>query len=214
MVDMNDCFNRSWNETAFLSTVQNWIVRHSSPKTFITPYLKSDIHHPGHSSPQTFITPYLKSDIHHLRRSSPPHCLSKVANMVLSTRISQILAKLIRPNFLNTTLWCFNRNQVEWLFNYFNQISIKYFHLFHVSKVMFWQANVYFTNNAVRFKLQSILICMNIVNIGLKMFRTSNQRPVRGKGITFLAAWILVITFLKIRVNLNLWHFATKVRKS
>ena len=104
------------------------------------------------------------------------HCLSKVANMVLSTRISQILAKLIRPNFLNTTLWCFNRNQVEWLFNYFNQISIKYFHLFHVSKVMFWQANVYFINNAVRFKLRSILICMNIVNIGLKMFRTSNQR--------------------------------------
>ena len=60
--------------------------------TFITPYLKSDIHHPDihhlrhsspivvesvihhprRSSPQTFITPYLKSDIHHLRRSSPP----------------------------------------------------------------------------------------------------------------------------------------------
>ena len=104
------------------------------------------------------------------------HCLSKVANMVLSTRISQILAKLIRPKVLYTPLWCFNRNQVDWLFNYFNQISIKYFHLFHVSKVMFWQANVYFINNAVRFKLQSILICMNIVNIGLKMFRTSNQR--------------------------------------
>ena len=104
------------------------------------------------------------------------HCLSKVANMVLSTRISQILAKLIRPKVLYTPLWCFNRNQVDWLFNYFNQISIKYFHLFHVSKVMFWQANVYFINNAVRFKLQSILICINIVNIGLKMFRTSNQR--------------------------------------
>ena len=34
-----------------------WIVRHSapqhsSPQTFITPYLKSDIHHPGHSSPE------------------------------------------------------------------------------------------------------------------------------------------------------------------
>ena len=37
---------------------------------------------------------------------------------------------------------------------------------------------------------------------------------MQGKGITFLAAWILLITFLKIRVNLNLWHFVTKVRKS
>merc|ERR1719275_584331 len=42
-------------------------LRHSSPQTFITPYLFSDIHHLRHSSPQTFIT----SDIHHLRRSSP-----------------------------------------------------------------------------------------------------------------------------------------------
>ena len=33
------------------------IVRHSSPRR---------------SSPQTFITPYLFSDIHHLRHSSPP----------------------------------------------------------------------------------------------------------------------------------------------
>ena len=46
----------------------------------------------------------------------------------------------------------------------------------HTKGTVFWQANVYFINNAVRFKLQSILICMNIVNIGLKMFRTSNQR--------------------------------------
>ena len=50
-----------------LPTEGNWIVRHSSPQTFIT----SDIHHPlpifRHSSPQTFIT----SDVHHLRHSSP-----------------------------------------------------------------------------------------------------------------------------------------------
>ena len=36
--------------------------------TFITPYIKADIHHPRHSSPQTFIP----SDVHHLRHSSPP----------------------------------------------------------------------------------------------------------------------------------------------
>ena len=54
----------------WLSSDFYWIVRHSSPRrsspqTFITPYLFSDIHHPlpkfRHSSPQTFIT----SDIHH-----------------------------------------------------------------------------------------------------------------------------------------------------
>ena len=47
--------------------VQHSSPRHSSPQTFITPYLKSDIHHLGHSSPQTFFT----SDIHHPRHSSP-----------------------------------------------------------------------------------------------------------------------------------------------
>ena len=130
------------------------------------------------TSPEIYVLRSILHSVSDNMRSSNKiwHCLSKVANMVLSTRISQILAKLIRPKVLYTPLWCFNRNQVDWLFNYFNQISIKYFHLFHVSKVMFWQANVYFINNAVRFKLQSILICMNIVNIGLKMFRTSNQR--------------------------------------
>ena len=43
---------------------------HSSPKTFITPLLNSDVHHLGLSSPptqnQTFITPtFITSDIHH-----------------------------------------------------------------------------------------------------------------------------------------------------
>ena len=71
--------------------------RHSSPQTFITPWLNSDIHHlglssplpkiryssPRHSSPQTFIThscrirhssprTFITSDVHHLRHSSPP----------------------------------------------------------------------------------------------------------------------------------------------
>ena len=43
-----------WPKT---SLVTRTIVRHSSPRR---------------SSPQTFITPYLFSDIHHLRHSSPP----------------------------------------------------------------------------------------------------------------------------------------------
>ena len=66
--------------------------------------------------------------------------------------------------------------KVEWLFNPLNQISIKYVHVFHIAKVMFWQANVHFINNAVILTLRSILICMNIVlvNMSLKMFRTSN----------------------------------------
>ena len=45
------------------------IARHSSPQTFITSdIITSDVHHLRCSSPQTFITPYLKSDVHHLRR--------------------------------------------------------------------------------------------------------------------------------------------------
>ena len=71
---------------------------------------------------------------------------------------------------------CYDGNQVEWLFNYFNQISIKYFHVFHVLKVMFQQENVDFINNAVNLTLRSILIRMYIVNISPKMFQTSNQR--------------------------------------
>ena len=96
--------------------------------------------------------------------------------MVLSTQISQIWSKLIKPKILYTPLQCFNRNQVDWLFNSLNQISIKYFHVFHIAKVMFWQANVHFINDAVSLTLQSILICKNIVNVGLKMFRISNWR--------------------------------------
>ena len=96
--------------------------------------------------------------------------------MVLSTRISQILAKFIRPKVLYFPQQCYDGNQVEWLFNYFNQISIKYFHVFHVLKVMFQQENVDFINNAVNLTLRSILIRMYIVNISPKMFQTSNQR--------------------------------------
>ena len=45
--------------------------RHSPPKTFTTPSVKSDVHHPRRSPPQTFTT----SDVHHplckIRRSPP-----------------------------------------------------------------------------------------------------------------------------------------------
>ena len=65
---------------------------------------------------------------------------------------------------------------MDWLFNSLNQISIKYFPVFHIAKVMFWQVNVHFDNDAMSLTLQSLLICKNIVNMGLKMFRNSNWR--------------------------------------
>ena len=45
--------------------------RRSPPQTFITPSVKSDVHHPRRSPPQTFTTPCVKSDVHHPRRSPP-----------------------------------------------------------------------------------------------------------------------------------------------
>ena len=104
------------------------------------------------------------------------HCLSKVANVVLRPRINQIQTKLIRPKVLYTPSQYYNGNQVDWLVNSLDQISIKYFHCFHAPKVMFWPANVHFIYNAVNLTFQSILICKYIVNICLKMFQTNCQR--------------------------------------
>ena len=98
------------------------------------------------------------------------HRLSKVANMVFRSRISQIQTKLIRPKVLYIPLQCYNGNQLDWLFSYFYQIFIKYFHCFHASKVMFWPANWHFVNDAVSLTFQSIWICKYIVNICPKVF--------------------------------------------